>query len=276
MPSTLPELHREFVGKIRAEVARDPRLSALLAGGSYVHGGFDQHSDLDFVIVADDDTYDEVMASRLPFAERIGGLLSAFTGEHVGEPRLLICLYGPPLLHVDLKFVTSADLDRRVELPAVLFARDPERIRARLDAAAISWPDASPEWFERRAWIWLHYGATKLARGELLEAIGILGFFREQVLGPMLHRRAGRPQRGVRRLEMAPEPSSGQLAATVATHEEASVRSALLAAIALYLDLRKDAPPRDPVDHMPRALQEFMEAAHEHPGNEPAGPRIAR
>lgn len=275
MPSTLPELHREFVEKVRAEVARDPRLSALLAGGSYVHGGFDQHSDLDFVIVVDDDKYDEVMASRLPFAERIGALLSAFTGEHVGEPRLLICLYGPPLLHVDLKFVTSGDLDRRVELPAVLFARDPERIRARLDAAAISWPEASPEWFERRAWIWLHYGATKLARGELLEAIGILGFFREQVLGPMLHRRAGRPQRGVRRLDMSPEPSSQQLAATVPTHEEASVRSALLAAIALYVDLRRDAPPRDPVSHMPRALHEFMKAAHELDGNEPAGPRIA-
>lgn len=258
MPGTLPKLHHQFLEKVRAEVARDPRLVALLAGGSYIHGGFDEYSDLDFVIVCDDDRYEEVMASRLQFAQRMEGLLSAFTGEHVGEPRLLICLYGPELLHVDLKFVTSTDLDRRVERPAVLFARDPGQIETRLDAATISWPDSSPEWFERRAWIWLHYGATKLARGELFEAIGILGFFREQVLGPMLHRRAGCPQRGVRRIEKVAGQLGGQLAATVPTHEEESVRSALLAAIALYVELREDEPPRDPVRQMPQALLDYV------------------
>lgn len=258
MPSALPTLHSKFLQKVHAAVVGDPRLIALLAGGSYIHGGFDQYSDLDFVIVCDDEKYDDVMASRLQFAQRIGGLLSAFTGEHVGEPRLLICLYGPELLHVDLKFVTSADLDRRVERPAVLFARDPEGLEARLDAAVISWPNASPEWFERRAWIWLHYGATKLARGELFEAIGILGFFREQVLGPLLHRRAGLPQRGVRRIESMAKQSSEQLAATVPTHDEASVRAALLAAIALYVELREDHPPQDPVSRMPQALLDYI------------------
>lgn len=260
MPSTLPTLHSKFLEKVRSAVAGDPRFTALLAGGSYIHGGFDQYSDLDFVIVCDDEKYDEVMTSRLLFAQRIGGLLSAFTGEHVGEPRLLICLYGPELLHVDLKFVTSADLDRRVERPAVLFARDPDGLKTRLDAAAISWPESSPEWFERRAWIWLHYGATKLARGELFEAIGILGFFREQVLGPMLHRRTGLPQRGVRRIERMAKQTSEQLAATVPAYEEASVRAALLAAIALYVDLREDEPPPDPVSQMPQALLDYMSA----------------
>ena len=43
--------------------------------------------------------------------------------------------------------------------------------------------------------------ATKLLRGELYEAVGMLAFFREQILGPMFHREAGRPQRGVRRIE---------------------------------------------------------------------------
>jgi len=258
MPSTLPELHRHFLQKVRAEVTRDHRLIALLAGGSYIHGGLDRHSDLDLVIVVDDDRYDEVMAARVQFAGRIGNLLAAFTGEHVGEPRLLICLYGPALLHVDLKFVTATDLDRRIECPAVLFARDPEGIQARLDAAAIAWPNASPEWFERRAWIWLHYGATKLARGELFEAIGMLGFFREQVLGPLLHRRAGRPQRGVRRIEWLAGAASELLADTVPEHERESVRSALLAAVALYADLRNDEPPLAPVDRMPDALLDYI------------------
>jgi hypothetical protein len=261
MPSTLPELHSEFVGRVRNEVERDERLIALLAGGSYVHGGFDEHSDLDFVVIVDEDAYGEVMASRRQFAERIGGLLAAFTGEHVGEPRLLICLYGPPLLHVDLKFATAADLDRRVERPAVLFARDPEWIQARLDAAAIAWPDASPDWFEQRAWIWLHYGATKLARGELFEAIGMLAFFREQVLGPMCHRRAGRPQRGVRRIEALDAHSTERLAATIPDCNAASVQKAFLAATDLYVELRADAPPQEMVGQMPRALQRYLDAS---------------
>ncbi|MGN6223203.1 nucleotidyltransferase domain-containing protein [Pseudoxanthomonas sp.] len=259
MTSALPRLHQEFVERVRAEVARDSRLTALLAGGSYIHGGFDEYSDLDFVIVVDSDQYDEVMAERRRFAERAGELLSAFTGEHVGEPRLLICLYGPPLLHVDLKFVVADDLDRLVERPAVLFARDPEAIEARLEAAAIHWPDRSPEWFEQRAWIWLHYGAAKLRRGELFEAMGMLAFLRDQVLGPMLHRRAGRPQRGVRRIEGLDGPANELLTRMVPTHEADSVRDALSAAIDAYLELRNDEPPRERINDMPGALRRYLD-----------------
>src|SRR5690606_35876422 len=115
MSSTLPTLHREFVERVCSEVQRDRRLTALLAGGSYIHGGFDEHSDLDFVVVVEEEHYSEVMASRQEIAMGVGGLLAAFSGEHVGEPRLLICLYGPPLIHVDLKFVTPSNLDCLVE-----------------------------------------------------------------------------------------------------------------------------------------------------------------
>lgn len=177
MSSKIPALHLRFIERVRDEVARDSRMAALLAGGSYVHGGFDDHSDLDFVIVVQDESYGEVMASRREFAEGLGNLLAAFTGEHVGESRLLICLYGPTLIHVDLKFVKSSDLSHLVERPAVLFARDPAKLESVLEAAAIEWPEAPPEWFEQRAWIWLHYGATKLARGEMFEALGMLAFF---------------------------------------------------------------------------------------------------
>lgn len=258
MPSTLPSLHREFVERVRNGVVNDRRLAALLAGGSYIHGGFDNHSDLDLVIVVEDENNTEVMASRYGFAESLGNLLAAFTGEHVGEPRLLICLYGPPLIHVDLKFVTRSGLDRLVERPAVLFARDPEEIESLLDQAAIEWPNASPDWFEQRAWIWLHYGATKLARGELFEAMGMLGFFREQVLGPMLHRRSGRPQRGVRRIETLSEPSVERLAGTVPLFEQGSVLDAYLVAVDMYLDLREDAPPLQMTKYMPEAIREYL------------------
>lgn len=261
MSSTLPTLHREFVEQVRGEVQRDRRLTALLAGGSYIHGGFDEHSDLDFVVVVEEEHYSEVMASREEIATGVGGLLAAFSGEHVGEPRLLICLYGPPLIHVDLKFVTPSDLARLVERPAVLFARDRDRLDAHLDTAVIAWPNASPDWFEQRAWVWLHYGATKLARGELFEAIGMLGFFRDQVLGPMLHRRAGRPQRGVRRIEMMGGLCIEPLANTIPTFDTVSVRNAYMAAVDLYVELRTDQPPSQTVKHMPQAIRSYLGAS---------------
>ncbi len=263
MPSTLalPALHREFVERIRGEVERDPRLIALLAGGSYIHGGFDEHSDLDFVVVVEDESYSEVMSSRETFASGVSGLLAAFTGEHVGEPRLLICLYGPPLIHVDFKFVKLQDLDRLIERPAVLFERNPPQVEARLDAAAIQWPNASSDWFEQRAWVWLHYAATKLGRGELCEAIGMLAFFREQILGPMLHRRAGRPQRGVRRIETLDATSVERLAGTMPAFDAASVRSALLATTDMYVELRADDPPHRTIEQMPEAIRNYLEAS---------------
>ena len=61
------------------------------------------------------------MTQRRELAGTLGHLLHAFTGEHVGEPRLLICLYGPELLHVDLKFVTLEMLTQRVEASSVIY-----------------------------------------------------------------------------------------------------------------------------------------------------------
>lgn len=258
MDAALPPPHADFLARIRAAVAADPCFVALLAGGSFIGGRIDRHSDLDLLLIVEAQAYDAVMAARTAFAASLGRLLASFAGEHVGEPRLLICLYGPELLHVDLKFATADDLDARVERPVVLYARDPAAIRARLDAARIAWPDASPDWFEQRAWIWLHYAATKLGRGELFEAIAMLGYFREQVLGPMLQRRAGRDQRGVRRIESLGGSVVARLAATLAGPDADAVRAALSAAIDLYVDLREDAPPPVRVAHMPGALQRLI------------------
>ena len=258
LDADLPQAHAALVARLLAMVEDDPRIEALLAGGSFVHGGFDAHSDLDFVLIVRDEDYAQVMQSRRDFAARLGELLAAFTGEHVGEPRLLICLYGPDLLHVDLKFATAEDVDARVERPAILFARDPAALSARLDRAQIAWPDRDADWFEARAWVWLHYAAAKLRRGELLETLAMLAFFREQVLGPMLHRRAQRPQRGVRRIEQLRLDPDGRLARTVSLAEREALHAALCAAIDLYLHLREDQPPQSTTPHMPRALLDYL------------------
>jgi predicted nucleotidyltransferase len=258
MIGTLPARHAAFLDHACGILSTDPRIHSVLGAGSLIHGGMDEFSDLDFVVVVEEESYAEVLASRREIARRLGPLLSAFTGEHVGEPRLLICLYGPDLLHIDLKFVTPADLDRIVERPVVLWSRDKAAVEDRLDRADIAWPNPDPDWFEARAWIWLHYGAARALRGELFEAIGMLAFFRDQVLGPMLHRRAGRPQRGVRRVEAYGLDDTGHLAATVARHDFGSVKAGLVAAAELYLQLRADAPPRSEAEGMPGALFAFL------------------
>src|SRR5829696_2356432 len=124
MTSTLPTHYAAFLAEACEILSADRRIHTLLAGGSMIHGGMDEFSDLDLVVVVEEEFYTEVLASRMEIARGVGPLLSAFTGEHVGEPRLLICLYGPELLHVDLKFVTMSDLDRLIERPIVLWSRD--------------------------------------------------------------------------------------------------------------------------------------------------------
>ncbi len=258
---TLQPSHAAFVERLAAIAAQELRIEAVLVGGSYVLGGFDRFSDLDFTLVVAADAQAQMLATGQDFAANLGPLIGAFTGEHVGEPRLLVCLFGPPLLHVDLKFITADDLGRLVERPAILFARDPAAITSRLDVAEIAWPNQPPEWFEARIWVWLHYAVVKLGRGEWLECLAMIGFLREQVLGPMLHRRAGRGQRGLRRIEQHGVDREGRLAATLANPEPESLRDAILASMALYCDLRRDMPPVTTNAAMPEALHTELAAA---------------
>lgn len=259
MPNTFPSLHSCFLDRLTARIAQDSRIDALLGAGSLLHGGLDEHSDVDCIVVVRPVDYADVMATRQEFAAELGDLVAAFTGEHVGEPRLLICLYGPAALHVDLKFVRLEDMTEMVERPRVLWARDAAAVETRLAAARVAWPDRAPDWFEVRFWIWLHYAATKQRRGEFFEALAALAFVRDQVLGPMLHRRAGRPQRGVRRLELADPLATRHLLPTLAGHDAGEIAAALRAAVTLYLDLRTDAPPTKATSGMPGMVLPFLE-----------------
>src|SRR4051812_42600434 len=87
---------RDLRDRIAARASADPRFLAVALGGSSLGERTDAYSDLDVVLVVADGSFDEVMGERQAFAEALGGLLVSFTGEHVGEPRLVICLYGPP------------------------------------------------------------------------------------------------------------------------------------------------------------------------------------
>lgn len=236
-PATLPAAHRERLRSVRDGLRVVPGLLGLAAGGSFIAGEMDAYSDLDLVVVAAPTAWPGVLDARADLAARLGPLLASFTGEHVGEPRLLICLYGPPLVHVDLKFVPLEALAERVEDPVLLWDRAGD-VRRRLDATHARYPQPDLQWIEDRYWIWIHYAAAKLGRGELFEALNLLAYLRERVLGPLALLDAAARPNGLRRIEMLAPRRVPALRATLAGLEPVEIHRALEAAVSCYRELR--------------------------------------
>ena len=239
---TLPSLHRAFLERALPVFQADVRLAGVAAGGSYITGEMDDHSDLDLVVVSPPETSREVLRDGPDIARRLGPLLAAFPGDHVGEPRLLICLYGPPLLHVDLKFLSLEELLHRIEDPAILWDRD-GALRAAISRSPAEYPRPRFQWIEDRFWVWVHYTATKINRGELFEAIDALAFVRAKVLGSLALLQAGVRPSGMRRVEQRAPARIAALRSTLSFHDTTSCRDALMATVALYTELREQLAP---------------------------------
>jgi hypothetical protein len=232
-------MQKIFAERAAAIVARDPGAIGLAAAGSWLSDELDEYSDLDLVLV----TKQKLGGDRqrmMEWAKRFGNLLSAFTGEHVGEPRLLVCLYDDPLLHVDIKFVTLEEFAFRVEEPVIL-SDVYGQLQQSLQVTTAEWPMPGYQWIEDRFWIWVHYGLTKLGRGEYFEAIDFLSAIRNMVLGPLLLISQGQLPRGVRKLEkVLPASTLAQLKNTLAGHDRNSILKAIHTCVELYRDLRSN------------------------------------
>lgn len=231
--------YEDFIKKVKKQIKDDERFIGILAGGSMINNTMDQFSDLDLILVYDSTFQDDIMMNRLQIASRFGHLLSGFTGEHVGEPRLLICLYNAPILHVDLKFVTIEEVKDGVEKPIVVWQRD-SSLSELLSEINYSFPYPDIQWIEDRFWVWIHYGATKLGRGELFEVVDFLSFLRGTVIGPLVLMKNNLLPRGVRRIEEDAPDFIEKLEKTVAIHEKESCYIAIKSTISLYLNLRRD------------------------------------
>jgi hypothetical protein len=174
------------------------------------------------------------------YAQKLGPLLSAFTGEHVGEPRLLICLYDHPLLHVDIKFVSLEEFKERVENPHILL--DKEGVLQRImEQTTPHFPQPDFQWIEDRFWTWIHYALLKVGRGEYMEAFDFLGYLRMVVLGPLLHLKNNNLPRGVRKVESTiPKQDLHLLVGTLPSYTKPSLLSSLKNAVELYKSLRTE------------------------------------
>lgn len=235
---------KEFAERVTEIVRNNGSVIGLAVAGSWLTSELDEFSDLDLILV----TKDKVSGDKekmLAYASKFGQLLTGFTGEHVGEPRLLICLYDNPLLHVDIKFLTLPEFASCVETPVVLHDTD-RQLENTINTTTAKYPYPDHQWIEDRFWIWVHYATVKIGRGEYFEALDFLGFLRMVVLGPLLHIKNGNLPKGVRKVEtQLTHADLEQLCSTVAVHQHDSIITALKNAIVLYQALRTSLFEKD-------------------------------
>ena len=242
----LPDAHRAFLDGALPILRADPRVTSVVISGSAVTGGIDQWSDLDLVVFVEDSAETEVWRQHFEIVGRLGkNLLNAFRGEHVGEPRVLICVYDDPLLHVDVKFMAHKDA-ATLHYPAeVLWSR----------AAPPALPGPEPtrafdvQWCANRVATWAHYVGVKIERGELFEALDSIAFLRRRVLGPLIALEAGVEPRAVRRIEESESPRLESLARTACGYDRHAVARAAQEAFRLawsLLDAHGDRVQRNP------------------------------
>ena len=230
-------IQKQFAERVANILGKDDAVIGLAVGGSWITNEIDEFSDLDLIVV----TKEKITGDKekmLLCAKRFGKFLSGFTGEHVGEPRVLICLYDNPLLHADIKFLTLEEFHERIETPVILLDKD-QQLQNVLVQTKSKFPYPDYQWLEDRFWIWVHYALLKIGRGEYIEAFDFFGFLRTVVLGPLLHIKNDNLPRGVRKVEtQLHDEDFNKLKLTIPVYERQSLLDSLLNSVSLYRQLR--------------------------------------
>lgn len=230
-------IQRDFAERAKKILELEDDVIGLAVVGSWLTDEIDEFSDLDLILV----TKQKISNNKglmLEYAKKLGDLLSGFTGEHVGEPRVLICLYDNPLLHVDIKFLTLEEFHLRIETPILLIDKNGQ-LEMAIHNSEAKFPYPDYQWIEDRFWTWVHYALLKIERGEYFEAYDFMSFLRMVVFGPLLHIKNNNLPRGVRKVET--ELTSDDLAKlklTISTYDKQSLLISLQNAVTLYRELR--------------------------------------
>ncbi|GAC16366.1 aminoglycoside 6-adenylyltransferase [Aliiglaciecola lipolytica] len=239
IPSSMLEHQQNFIRSLVTLISADGRFVGISLSGSGSENKLDRFSDLDIVLAISTTHVTQVMKERKMLAKQMGKLLTCATGEHVNEPRLLICLFDDvEPLHVDLKFVSIEDAHQRVDNPLVLWEVD-NVLTNTYQHDEGHYPINPPQWYEDRFWIWIHYGASKIARGELYEAIDLVSFIRQVVIGPIAMANNGFEPNGVRKIENKLPLLAKQLNSTITPREKMPLFNALRTLVEIYISLRQ-------------------------------------
>ncbi|WP_225586939.1 nucleotidyltransferase domain-containing protein [Algoriphagus sp. Y33] len=230
-------IQKQFIKQAVERIKDDKNVIGLAVAGSFITKEIDEFSDVDLILVTVDKVAPDFDKME-KYAKSFGNYLNGFTGEHVGERRVLICLYDNPLLHVDIKFITLDEFEQRVEDPIILFDRD-KSLEKIITTTKSEWPKLDYQWIEDRFWIWVHYAALKLGRGENFEALDFLSFVRITVTSPLLQVKNGRLPRALRKVEFNfNNDDLSKLVGTIPAYNTQSIFDSLDNTIKLYCELR--------------------------------------
>ncbi|MCW7475617.1 aminoglycoside 6-adenylyltransferase [Leptospira levettii] len=226
-----------IIQRVVDKAKSDKNILAICLAGSYINKETDKYSDLDFILITDNNI-NFTKAEMESFAKAIGDYLIGFTGEHVGEKKLLISLFDNPVTHIDFKFIELNNFYSRIENPIIIY--DKTNLLDNIFKETIPiWPKPDFQWIEDRFWVWVHYGATKLGRKEFFETIDFISFLRVTVIGPMFHLKYNKDPRGVRKLEFfLDQDDLNHLIKTVPDYSSESIKKSFFEIIGLYQNLR--------------------------------------
>ncbi len=232
-------IQKLFAERAVEVLKNDTSVIGLTVGGSWLSNELDEYADLDLILVTKTKVSEDKQLMML-YAQGLGNLLSGFTGDHVGEPRLLVCLFDNPLLHVDIKFLTLDEFEVRVENPVILLDTNDQLMTVIENTKAV-FPYPNYQWMEDRFWIWIHYTLGKIARGELFEAIDAIGYIRANVIGQLLHIKNNGLPRAMRKVETKFQTDQIQgLKETIPVYNQKSLLISLHQLVDLYKQLRND------------------------------------
>ena len=235
---------KKFADKIKLILSNDNSIIGMAVGGSWLTNEVDEFSDLDIIIVTKYKISEDTN-KMFEYAKSFGQLLTGFTGEHVGEKRLLICLYDNPLLHVDLKFLTLDEFKVRVENPQIILDED-DQLKKVIEETKFEFPYPNYQWFEERFWVWVHYTLQKIGRGELFEATDVLNYFNTTIICPLLHIKNNNLPRGVRKAEVLLSIDDlEKLKKNLPDYSKKSIFDSLENCILMYQELRKEIYPKN-------------------------------
>ena len=215
----------------------EPDVLGMALAGSFAEGVPDEYSDLDIRVVLAKGSLNSLFRRREELARACGPLVAAFTGEHVGEPHLLITLY-EDLVHVDFLFAELAEMSSRNEgrLALVLWRRD-QGVASAFSQSHVSDIPIDLEYMEARMWTWTWYIQSKILRGELWEAVSGLTFVRDRVLFRLLAITQDVRHRGARFAEALVGEHAASVAGTYGTLHQESLLESLRNTVQLYMVL---------------------------------------
>jgi len=143
-------------------------------------------------------------------------------------------------LHVDIKFVTLDEFKDRVEDPKVLYEREGALTKVIAETKS-EWTKLDFQWIEDRFWIWIHYAALKIGRGEYFEALDFLSYLRITIISLLMQLRKGVLPRGLRKVEFDLTDSElTLLKKTVPVCNKDSIGKSYRQVIGLYCNLREE------------------------------------